>query len=291
MPPAFQYESEGHMSPSLHAIAVAALCVFGIAAAEAQAPRAPATGDKPAAASAAKDQAGSAAAKAALEEFRAAERALDKQYARCTACKGKGKIEKDVCADCSGFGVTFTGKDYQKHIDGYVAYCDLLEQHAAVLAADKNARERVQKNREQYLYTIERQMGTQAKSGGLGGRHPVAALEHPEDAEGEYNRLARELTVAVRSKALDHGIAFTGKVRKLLGGGDAAAAALAVAEVRIDSKGGESRTCYVCVPAGAKWDAGSAVRVVGRIVEAAAERKAAGLDADAIIVAAVNGTR
>lgn len=290
-----------HSLPRCVSLAIAFGLVPGLVA---QVKPEPTPGDQPGSVTGKSAPAAATGGKAA-EDFRTAARELDRQYSRCAKCKGKGKIENDICSDCDGDGLVFHG-DLQKHLDGYVAYCELIEKYPAELAADKAGHERVLKYQARYLRTLRARTGSRDKLEGVGDEKRTVTYHASGQAVGDCNKLACALVVQSPSRMLNKAIAFGGKVREVLTAKDTgesptasqpaadaarpAAAPQALAAVRIAAPEGEVRTCYVPVPAGRTWEPGQEVRVVGRIVSGTAERKAFELPAGVVVVQPVHGT-
>jgi hypothetical protein len=224
------------------------------------------------------------AKKAALEEFRQAEISLDRRYTKCPTCKGKGLVKDVACTQCGGDGQQFKGDDYQAHVDEYVAYCLLQEKHAAVLADDAESREHIEKNRTRYFRTIKEHL-SESSAPRRGDEPNAPAARKGARTDVYYNQMACDLAVALKKKALGHGIAFSGRVLKLRTAGEAR-----LAEVRIDAPSGEKRTCFVPLAADSKWAEGTRVRVLGKIIEGADTRKAFQLGEDDALVQTCAGT-
>ncbi|MCK4341988.1 MAG: hypothetical protein KAY37_09725 [Phycisphaerae bacterium] len=219
----------------------------------------------------------------ALKEFRTAEKTLDKLYHKCPDCKGRGKVKERTCRKCEGAGKLFDG-DYQILIDNYLAYCDLMEKHDALLADDKKLGDRIRANQSLYLRTIRSQTGPQ-KTRKRVMRGGEAHYTRGEKVDGEYNKLARKLTGVTKESPVGHGIAFEGNVLRIL-----TADERSLAEVRIQTVSFASRICYVLVPPDVRWAEDVKVRVIGKILDGAAERKAFELDGQAVVVTPYHGT-
>jgi hypothetical protein len=224
---------------------------------------------------------------AALQDFRNLERTLEKQYKKCDTCKGKGRVSDAICRDCGGDKLIFTGtqeSQYQTHIDNFIAYCELLDKHAAVLDAAKPDREHILANREVYWHAIPEQMSSRAALNRvkLGQTH---AEYRKAECGGVYSKLACDLVVTTKKKMLNHGVAFDGTVTHIY-----PISGRALAEVRMDTPAGEARQCLVLVPPDAKWTEKTRVRIVGKLIDGQAERTAAKADADLAVVSPCYGT-
>lgn len=222
------------------------------------------------------------ARRAAMNALREAERPLEKALPKCAACKGAGEVKERPCRDCESRGYQFKG-ELQAYLNAYVAYCTVLEQHQAVLAAEKSLAERSEQNRLRYLRTILEHISTDT----LGRPNRAhSALSRRGAARSEtYTRLAVELAADLPNHAVGQSIAFDARVQKVKtidGRG--------LAEVRIQSPGGEMRLCQVLLPADAKWTEGTRVRIIGEIIAAEAERKAFDVDAETAVIRPVAGT-
>jgi len=167
---------------------------------------------------------------AALQELRAKQNALDKLFKPCPVCKGKGKVSDVVCSECGGERRVFTGQldaDFQTHIDNYVAFCELLEKHAAILEADPAVRDRFYSYRSLYLGAIRARMGKRQLQDRAISAQGHAEYRPSKEKVPPYTRLACDLLVASPNKARGHGLAFDGVVTRLysrvgVAGGDPA---------------------------------------------------------------------
>jgi len=225
---------------------------------------------------------------AALQELRAKQNALDKLFKPCPVCKGKGKVSDVVCSECGGERRVFTGQldaELQTHIDNYVGFCELLEKHAAILEAEPAVRDRFNAARSLYLGAITARMGKRPLQNRAIGAQGQAEYRPSKDKVPPYTRLACDLLVASPNKSRGHGLAFDGIVTRLY-----KAESESLAEIRLESTGGEVRYCYVLVPRGASWTEKSKVRVVGTIVDGTAQRKAFGVEGAHAVVQPCYGT-
>ncbi len=225
---------------------------------------------------------------AALQDFHNLERTIERQFKKCDTCKGKGKVSDATCSECGGDRIVFTGAQdtaCQTHIDGYVAHCELIDKYAGLLDNDQSMKDRVLANRAVYLHPIESQIGAHAPPQRVNVDHATAEYRRGETAGSVYSKLACDLVVAARRKSLGHGIAFDGTVTRVYEG-----QGRPLAEVRLDGPAGEVRSCLVLVPPEAKWAEKTKIRVIGKIIDGAAERKACGLKDDTAVVSPCHGT-
>jgi hypothetical protein len=226
---------------------------------------------------------------AALQDFHNLERTIEKQFKKCDVCKGKGKVSDAVCSECGGDRIVFAATQdaaYQTHIDGYIAYCELIDKYAGLLDTDQSMKDRVLANRAVYLHPIESQIGAHAPLERVKVDHATAQYRGGEAAGGVYTKLACDLVVAARRKSLGHGIAFDGTVTRVSEGKERP-----LAEVRLNGPAGEVRSCLVLAPPDAKWAEKTKIRVIGKIIDGAAERKACGLKDDTAVVSPRHGTQ
>jgi hypothetical protein len=220
---------------------------------------------------------------AAVRDFRAVAREIDQIYRKCPHCNGTGKRYGKTCSDCLGDGHALEDK-YQDFVDQYVRFCAYVKTHAEVLKQDERFAEKVEKNRKRYLHSIQRHIGPR-KARTRVSKGSEAEYQRVREVDGKYNKLALVLVREDPEESVGKGVAFGGKVVRLMTSGEKK-----LAEVRILTVSTRWRTCFVVPPASVKWSDFDAVEVIGKVVAGDAFRKAFSLEPDAMIIEACLGT-
>ena len=224
------------------------------------------------------------AKKAIVREFDEAEKPLDREFVRCPECRGTGKVKEKRCPQCLGDRKVYDG-EYQMLLEGYVAYCDLMEKHEAALATDKAWRKGVEDNRLRYLHGVRAQIGPQTHEQRVSRGWTAEMRRGGNQLDGRGDVLAIE-AIEAEKLPVGRGIAFEGQITSLI-----EKDGQKLAKVRVQIKTSVPRTCHVPVPADVRWREYADVQIIGRIVDGGAERKMFGLEDDAIVVKPYFGTR
>lgn len=222
-----------------------------------------------------------------IKELGDIERGLERLYTKCPVCKGDGKIGRGrnsrQCFECVGSGKHFEG-EWQKLLDGYVNYCDVMTKYANVLEDNQRLAAQANKQRELYLRTIRREIGPRVE------RRRVLESGKPtyelgDRVDGQCNQLATEIVRDTGEDPRNHGIAFSAKVIEVKRKDDQAAAHLRIERVK-----GHWRTCWVILPKDMKWEKRDKVEVVGRIVADQDLRRTLGIEENEALVKPYHGT-
>lgn len=213
--------------------------------------------------------------------------ALMRMFSTCPACGGRGKKKDRTCADCVGYRKIFTG-DYQALLDGYLDVCDLREACAAQLKKETDFARHLTQDFDLLQFAIRHEIGPQRTEKRERSSPAAQRLVAGRKEDGVCDILALDILAGTRPP-VGRGIAFEGKLGRLLKAEEPGVPALAV--VRIQPKTGASRACYVLVPSDAKWREYELVRVIGRVADAPEIRKAHGLSASDMLVQSYPGTK
>lgn len=213
--------------------------------------------------------------------------ALMRMFSACPACGGRGEKKDRTCANCVGYRKIFTG-DYQALLDGYLDLCDLREACAAQLKKETDFARHLTQDFDLFQFAIRYEIGPQRTEKRARTSPTARRLVAGRKEDGVCDILALDI-LAETEPPIGRGIAFEGKLGRLLKAEEPGIPALAV--VRIQPTTGVSRACYVLVPPNAKWREYELVRVIGRVVDAPEIRKAHRLAASDLLVRTYPGTK